>query len=124
SVDLSAELSHRIELVDGLLYVAFGNDLVAYDYAAMEEVERLSFPANIMRLRRDGTNLFLLTGDFPARTLRAVDISGLSMVERGSLILARAAWNLVVADGTAWILLTPVMGRSWPSMSVPLMLFG
>src|SRR5262249_14527769 len=58
SDDPSFDLSNRIEFFDGLLYVAVGNDLVAYDYVAMEEVQRLSFQTNIMRLRRDGTNLF------------------------------------------------------------------
>src|SRR5262249_24276876 len=95
-----------VEIVEGLVYAASGGDVVSYDPVTLEEVQRLSLGQSIFAWRRDGASLFALTADDalgqPA-TLRAIDLSGLAMVARGSLLLPKLGTGLFVGDGVAWI---------------------
>jgi hypothetical protein len=92
--------SGRVDFFQGLLYLASGSDIVTFDPETLEEVQRLSLGDAVVAMRRDGTGLFALTAD---STLHAIDLSGLGMVARGSLVLPRPADDLVAADGVAWI---------------------
>src|SRR5262249_55546665 len=98
--------ANQVETFEGLVYAASGGDVVSYDPVTLEEVQRLSLGQDIFAWRRDGSNLFALTADNaleqPA-TLRVVDLSGLVMVARGTLLLPKVGTSLFVADGVAWI---------------------
>jgi hypothetical protein len=100
SVDAS-----QVEIFEGLVYVASGEDVVSFDPVTFEEVQRLPLGQRIVIWRREGSSLFALTSDFATQpaTLRVVDLSGLEMVARGSLPLPKIATSLFVSDGVAWI---------------------
>lgn len=94
----------RVALFDGLAYVAVGNEIQSFDVVSGEPVETLSLgDGDIGGLRREGTLLFATNRFALDGKLHAIDLAGLGMVARGSLVLPRAGADLFVAEGVAWI---------------------
>jgi hypothetical protein len=97
--------SGRVDLFEGLVYVASGSDIVTFDTVTLEEVQRISLGDTVAAMRRDGTALFALTdaSQVATPTLHVIDVSGVGMVARGTLVLPHGGRDLFVADGVAWI---------------------
>ena len=90
----------RVEIFEGIAYVASGRKLVSVDLLTGEVVQILELGGSILTdVVREGTMLY--TMDL-SRTLRAVDISDFDILQRGSLgmTLAPAVCSPVTASST------------------------
>lgn len=109
---------------DGLVYVAEGSTLHIVDPALKAVTDGIDLGPNpVVNLVRDGALLVALTGDpnspnTPA-TLWTIDLSGFTPAVLGSVALPRGAVKAFVADGTAWVLLTTILGGG-PTRELPI----
>lgn len=96
---------HRqVTSFDGRVYTSTADSIRAHDPVTGELTDTLS-PGNgsIVEWFRDAASLYLLFNNAGQGRLQVIDLSGPSMVARGSLTLPRLAANLFVSDGVAWI---------------------
>jgi hypothetical protein len=91
----------QVEIADANVYVTVGADLHSYDVAARIELQTLTLGGTTLNgLAREGS--FLYTMD-SSQTLRAIDISGLFAVARGSLPLSNGGGKLFVGNAIAYV---------------------
>lgn len=92
----------QVEVVDGVAYVGAGANLRAYDLLTGEKLQDLALGGYpITGLVREGSFLYSMDS---ARTLRAIDLSELEMVARGSLTLTSGGGGkLFVGNGIAYV---------------------
>ena len=100
TVDLGSS-AQRVEVYDGLAYVAVGSSLISVDLLTGEVLQTLSLiGGSLTDVARDGTMLFTMTStDVPT----AVDISAFLMVVRDSLTLPNGGGRLFVGGGIAYV---------------------
>ncbi len=90
-----------VEVADGLAYVGNGGNVVSIDLATGKVLQTLALGGGtISDLAREGTMLYSMT---TSRVLRAIDISGFTMVAKGSLALANGGGKLFVGNGIAYV---------------------
>jgi hypothetical protein len=93
--------ANRVEVSDGLAYVASGSSVVRIDPATGQVVQTLALGGGtVTDLAHEGTMLYSMDAN---KILRAIDISGSSMVVRGSLTLANGGGKLFVGNGIAYV---------------------
>ncbi len=92
--------AQRVEIYDGVAYVASGRELVSIDVSAQDVLQTLDLGANLVDLAREGGVLYAV--DQTGR-LHAVDISGAEMEARGWLDTPAAGGRLFVGGGAALI---------------------
>jgi hypothetical protein len=91
----------RVQVVDGLAYAAVGSALESFDLLAGGSLQTLPLSGGtITGLAHEGTMLYTMDSN---NTLRAIDISGLQMVPRGSLTLTYGGGQLFVGNGIAYV---------------------
>ncbi|MBD2152111.1 Ig-like domain-containing protein [Pseudanabaena sp. FACHB-1277] len=93
--------TNQVEVTGGIAYATFGNALQAIDLLTGDIIQTLQLPqAEILTgLAREGTMLYTMDSD---KTLQTIDISGITMVSRGSLNLPDGAGKLFVSNGIAY----------------------
>ena len=90
----------RVEIFEGIAYVASGRKLVSVDLLTGEVVQILELGGSILTdVVREGTMLY--TMDL-SRTLRAVDISDFDILQRGSLGMTFGAGRLFAGNGIVY----------------------
>jgi hypothetical protein len=89
----------QVEIVDGIVYAAVGQELRSFDLLTGEVLQKLNLGGDITGLAREGS--FLYTMDSALR-LRALDLSGGLMVARGSLVMPAGGGKLFVGGGIAY----------------------
>jgi hypothetical protein len=100
TVDLPAGAS-RVEVLDGIAYVASGSALAAVELVTGDVLETLGLGgADLTGLAREGRLLYTMDG---AGVLRVIDASGPGMIARGNLAVPSAAGELFVGDGIAYL---------------------
>jgi hypothetical protein len=93
--------ANRVEVYDGLAYVASGSSVVSIDLATGQIAQTLDLGGGrISDLAREGTMLYSMDTN---RILRAIDISGAAMATQGSLALALGGGKLFVGNGIAYV---------------------
>jgi hypothetical protein len=97
----------QVRIYDGLVYAAIGSEIHSYDLISGEQQQVLTLTVpGIQSFARDGVSLLALGTD---GTVADVDLSGPTMVLRGSLTVPATATGgfgptrLYAANGTAWI---------------------
>ena len=91
----------QVEVANGVAYVAAGNGIESYSLLTGELLQVLPLgAAGVNALARDGTTLYALDA---SHTLRAIDLSGLSMSVLGSLSLPAGSGKLFVGNGIAYV---------------------
>ena len=91
----------QVEVADGVAYVAVGGCFQAYDMFSGESLGSLSLTNGLITgLAREGPMLYTMDSGL---TLRVIDISGATMVARGSLSLPQGVGPLFVGDGVAYV---------------------
>jgi hypothetical protein len=95
--------AQAVRVYDGLAYVASGTDIVSIDLASGEALQTLFAGGTTTGLAREGATLYSMDS---ANTLHVIDISGSTMVARGSLSLPAAGGPLVVGNGIAYVAAT------------------
>ncbi|MFC1758111.1 Ig-like domain-containing protein [Planctomycetota bacterium] len=90
----------RVEVVDGIAFASAGSALVGYDLVAGQRIEEVDLGGQrITDIAKEGNVLYTMD---EARTIRAIDISGLSMVPRGATTLSEGGGKLFVGNGIAY----------------------
>ncbi len=90
----------RVEVFDGLAYVASGTSVHSIDLLTGEFEQALGLGgAQLTDIAREDAMLYTMDAD---RTLRAVDLSGFDMMIRGSLALTDGGGRLFVGNGIAY----------------------
>ena len=98
------EDANRVEVVDGVAYVASGTSLLSIDLSAGEVVQTLDFgTGELTDIAREGRMLYTID-DHSIRALRAIQISGSEMEARGLLRVPAGAGRLFVGNGIAYVL--------------------
>jgi hypothetical protein len=93
--------AQSVKVSDGLAYVASGSSVVSIDLATGQVVQTLGLGGGTLTgLAREGTTLYSMDA---SRVLRAIDISGLTMVPQGSLALANGGGQLFAGNGIAYV---------------------
>jgi hypothetical protein len=93
--------ANYVQVFDSIAYVACGNTLVSVDLPSGDVLQTLNLGrTQITGLAREGT--FIYTMD-DQNTLRAVDISDLTMVADGSLTMPDGGGQLFVDNGFAYV---------------------
>jgi membrane-associated phospholipid phosphatase len=106
----------QVELVDGVVYAAVGNGIELYTAATGELLQILSLGGGtITGLVREGSTLYTMDS---AHTLRAIDISGLSMVARGSLSLAVGGGKIFAGNGIAYVGTTDSINQGFSTVNL------
>jgi hypothetical protein len=77
-------LGTRVEVVDGVAYVAVGGSLTSIDLSTGDILETLSLGGSITDIAQEGSFLYTMN---TSRQLRVIDIAGGNMVARGSIFL-------------------------------------
>ncbi|HRF11814.1 MAG TPA: Ig-like domain-containing protein [Candidatus Accumulibacter phosphatis] len=91
----------QVEVANGVAYVAAGNGIESYNLLTGELLQVLPLGgASVTALARDGTTLYALDA---GHTLRAIDLSGLSMSLLGNLGLPAGSGKLFVGNGIAYV---------------------
>ncbi len=95
-------IARQVEIKDGVAYVAVDGDVQAYALQTGSLLQTLSLSSsNIIAMARDGAVLFVMDTQ---KVLRAIDISGANMVNKGSLALPlQVGGSLFVGNGVAYI---------------------
>jgi hypothetical protein len=93
--------TNQVEVTGGIAYATFGNALQAIDLLTGDIIHTLQLPQSqtLTGLAREGTMLYTMDSN---KTLQAIDISGITMVSRGSLNLPDGAGKLFVSNGIAY----------------------
>ncbi|MCH8991004.1 MAG: Ig-like domain-containing protein [Acidobacteria bacterium] len=85
----------RVEVFEGVAYVASGGNLISVDLLTGEIIQTLVLGGTLSDVVREGTMLYTMdTG----RILRAVDISDFDMLQRGSLNMTHAGGRLFAGN--------------------------
>lgn len=93
----------QVEISEGIVYVAVGGGLRSYALRSGTLIQSLSLgSASVTGLAREGEMLYSMDSN---GTLRAIDISGLIMVAKGSLAMPQdgGGGGLFVGNGIAYV---------------------
>jgi hypothetical protein len=89
----------QVEVVQGVAYATVGGTLRAYDLVTGIELQALTLGGTLTGLVPEGSFLYTMNS---SRVLRAIDISGFTMVARGSLTLPHGGGQVFVGNGIAY----------------------
>ncbi len=91
----------RVEVFDGLAYVASGSALVAIDISTGDEIQRVSLGASrLSDVAREGSVLYTLD---ESHRLSVVEIADAGITPRGTLVAGNANGRLFVGNGIAYL---------------------
>jgi len=90
----------QVEVFEGVAYIASGSEVQAYDLLTGEKLAAFAGASAITGLAREGQMLYTMDA---SRTLRAIDISGGSLVGRGTVVMPSAGNKLSVGNGVAYV---------------------
>lgn len=102
--NLSVNASH-VRIVDDIAFVADGPTLESFDVPTGTVLNTLALPgASIIGMAVEGQMIYTMDA---AGILRAIDVSGPTMIARGSLYVPGASGNIFVGSGIAYISAVP-----------------
>jgi hypothetical protein len=91
----------QVEVVEGIAYATVASELRSYDLLTGEKLQSLvPGTSNLTGLAREGSYLYTMDA---GSQLRAIDISGPSMILRGALTMPAGGSKLFVGNGVAYI---------------------
>jgi len=92
--------ARAVAIVDGIAYVATSAGLESYDLLTAESLETLPLAGGAVSLAVESSTLYTMDSD---HRLRVIDISGPTMIARGSLITPEGGGKILVANQIAYI---------------------
>jgi hypothetical protein len=102
-------VAQRLEAHDGVLFVASGAGLIALSFASGAEIDAvLPSHEDIVDLSRDGQTLFSMDR---GRVIRAFDVSGIVIQERGSVALPHGGGRIFAGGGVVYAAAEPGYSR-------------